>query len=136
MKMKIVKIIDEYQVIVNAGKNQDVTKGTCFKVLSDPIEIIDDSTNISLGSIQLDKAVIKAVRVYDDMCICENAVNQKAGVKYRTNSLASQLNLTSVMGGERVDEVHEKLNIDVNDLSNSIAYTETPIRIGDLVEIV
>lgn len=132
--MKIVKIVDEYQVIVDAGKNQDIDVGTQFKVLSEPIEVIDESTNISLGSIQLDKAVIKVVRVYDNMSICENAINRESGVVYQANSLMSQLNLASTMGGKHIDAIREKLNINVNDLSNSIAYKETPIRIGDPVE--
>ena len=135
--MKIVKIIDEYQVIVDAGSDDGIKCGTHFKVLSKPIEIIDKDTDINLGAIELDKAEIKATKVYDKMCICENAVNRSGGI-YPTSSLIGGMGLNAINGtlNGMIEEeaIHEKLNINVNDLADSISYKETPIRVGDKVE--
>lgn len=131
--MKIVKIIDEYQVIVDAGSDDGIKCGTHFKVLSKPIEIIDKDTDINLGAIELDKAEIKATKVYDKMCICENAVNRSGGI-YPTAYFAAEMGLKALNGTVEEKAIHEKLNINVNDLADSISYKETPIRVGDKVE--
>lgn len=128
MNLKIVAIVDEYQVIVNAGKNQQIEVGTVFKIKSKPIEIIDEDNNSSLGEVSLDKAEIKATKVYDNMCICESSENHSGGYMIKETKIDPDIL------GCFTDPVYQKLNINVTDLSKSLSYKGLAIRIGDPVE--
>jgi len=136
MSLKIVSIVDEYQVIVNAGKKQGIEKGTTFNVLSKPITIVDEESNESLGDITLNKATIKAVKIFDDMCICEDSDNHAGYITSKALQDATKITggLSPFDDRIHVSEVHKKLNIDIKDLAKSLSNNAMSIRIGDLVE--
>ena len=69
---RIVKIIDEYRVVVNAGSNYSVREDDIFEVYQPGQEITDPETGESLGMLDYVKAKLRVVDVFPKMCVCEN----------------------------------------------------------------
>lgn len=69
--MKLIRILDEYTVIVDAGSDV-VSKGDYFKIVGEPEEIIDPITQRNLGLFYREKAVIEVVDVYEKICVCKS----------------------------------------------------------------
>lgn len=119
--LKIVKIIDEYKVVVNAGIN-DVIENSTLEVYEPGVEVFDPDTNESLGTLDYIKAKLKVVDVLPKMCICENRDGEKL------KSLDSLINLTYM---QKVP-----LNIDSKDISGGFEEISKKIKVGDLVRII
>ena len=68
---KVVKIIDPRQIIINAGKDNGINKDSKFEIFGPGEEVIDPTTNESLGYIDLIKAEVIPSSIYDKMCVCK-----------------------------------------------------------------
>lgn len=73
--LKIVKIIDEYHVVINAGSSQGVKKGDVFQICAPSVNVVDPETGEKLGALEHVKATIEATEVYQKMAVCKNHVN-------------------------------------------------------------
>ncbi|MEQ6854456.1 hypothetical protein AAHH17_08275 [Lysinibacillus capsici] len=113
---KIIKIINEFELVVNAGKNAGITREQTLEVFVPGEEVKDPFTGEILGNLDFIKAYLTVKDVYDKMCICEN--------KARTTSILT----TSAWG------FNEPLRLNVNskDISGGIN-SDKKIYIGDLV---
>ena len=69
---KIVKIISEYKVVVNAGSNSFIKEGDILEVYQPGQEVTDPETGESLGTLDFVKAKLRVVDVFPKMCVCEN----------------------------------------------------------------
>ena len=69
-KYKIAKIIDEYQVVVNAGSNDLIHDDDCLEVYQPGQEVTDPDTGESLGTLDFVKAKLRVVNVFPKMCVC------------------------------------------------------------------
>lgn len=115
---KVVKIIDEYNIVVNAGSEHGIRKDSRLEIFVPGEEIIDPETNESLGTLDTIKAYLEVKNVFPKMCVCENA-------ETRSVSLFMAYNLTR--------EETKPLNIDSSQISGGLNKTDKKIRIGDLV---
>lgn len=107
--MKLIRILDEYTVIVDAGSDV-VSKGDYFKIVGEPEEIIDPITQRNLGLFYREKAVIEVVDVYEKICVCKS------------------LNLELIT----LDNQRSKLNVEkVEWVSKLIKNLDNVILIGD-----
>jgi hypothetical protein len=70
--MHIVKIINEYKVVVDAGKDM-VKVGDRLKIIGAKENIINPITGKDLGVLYLSKAKIEVSEVYEKMCVCRPA---------------------------------------------------------------
>ncbi len=117
MNYKIVKIIDERMVVVNAGK-YDVREGDILRIIVPSAEkIIDPDSGEILGSLDYIKARIKVKNVYDRMCIC---TNEKT---YGT--------IIEIANGEPRPK---PLDVDLTEVSGGYDSQSSVIKIGDIVE--
>ncbi len=111
---KIVAIISDTQVVVNAGLH-DVKEGDVLKIIGEKgPEILDPDTGKSLGTLDVVKAKIIVDIIYDQMCICK--------------SMRSY-------GFSEVSSIYdtERLCINPLDLTNTYMSADRIIRVGDLV---
>ncbi len=113
MEYKIVKIIDDKTVIINAGSNNKVTKFDKFEIYDIGEEVIDPDTGESLGTLDVIKETLNVVRIYPKMCMCRKI--------YKLD----------IFTGERV----KSLNVDTKDISGGIT-DENHIKVGDKVRII
>lgn len=115
---KIVKIINEYKVVVNAGANHQIREDDCLEVFAPGEEIIDPDTNLSLGTLDLIKAKLRVVDVLPQMCICED----RDGYSERTISV-------DFLTYKRKNA----LNVDAREISGGFENIPRKIHVGDLV---
>lgn len=73
MPFKVVKIIDDHHLVVNAGATHDIKKGQRLVVYSPGDEVFDPDTKESLGTLDTVKCYLEVSDVFEKMCICINA---------------------------------------------------------------
>lgn len=117
---KIVKIINEYRVVVNAGLNDLVHDGDILEVYVPGSEVKDPDTGESLGTLDYVKAKLRVVDVFPKMCVCENRDYQ------RVFSLADAL--SSLSSQEPLP-----LDVDSKDISGGYEGINKKIKVGDWV---
>lgn len=71
MKYRVIKIISNFEIIVNTGVNQGIKPGDILTIRGKDEEIIDPFSNESLGYLPVTKAQVKVETVYEKMCICK-----------------------------------------------------------------
>ena len=123
MSIKVVKIIDDMNIVLNCGENNSIKEGDKFNIYSDEVEVVEDpETNETLGEIKKIKANVEVVSVYEKMCICQNAKTTASISEIAANALT--------LGGKRIS-----LNVDPSQISGGrMADEDKMIRIGDKAE--
>lgn len=119
-KYKIAKIIDEYQVVVNAGSNDLIHDDDCLEVYQPGQEVTDPDTGESLGTLDFVKAKLRVVNVFPKMCVCENReTEQKSFFSNISQSLFYEETLP--------------MNVQTTDISGGYEGIDKKIKVGDLV---
>lgn len=119
---KIIKIINEYKVVVNAGANNDIKEDDILEVYAPGQEITDPETKEFLGTLDYIKAKLRVVDVFPKMCVC---VNRETRLSEPFKEL-SNLTIT-----QRVS-----LNVDSREISGGYENVDKKIHLGDLVRLV
>ena len=73
---KIVEIIDEYMLIINAGINKGVKKGDIVKIRSKPKIVKDPDTKQIIEEVTMDKKILQVKIAYEKVSICKTDVKQ------------------------------------------------------------
>lgn len=122
---RVIKIIDDMNIVVNCGERDGIKEGDKFYVYSENgTPIIDPFTNENLGSFRGIKEKVTATTVYEKMSICQNSVII-GGIADKFGDLA----FDSVLGKRA------SLNVDPEQISGGLdSSVDEPIRIGDEVE--
>lgn len=116
---KVIKIMDDMNLIINCGTDQKIENGDRFHIYSEKTEkITDPYTNEILGEFRKIKAEIEAINVYEKMCICQNA----------KKTLSFSSSISSLAREKRIP-----LNVDPSQISGGFNDDEM-IQIGDDVE--
>ena len=116
---KIIKIIDSYRVVVNAGSNDQINEGQALDVYVPGQEVTDPETGENLGALDFIKAKLCAVDVFPKMTICENRVSER-GI-----GLAQAL--SPWFDGPM------PLDVNAKEISGGFEGLSREIRLGDLV---
>jgi hypothetical protein len=118
-EMKIVKIIDDNQVVVNGGKNQNIKRGDVLEIYKSGGSISDPETGEDLGTLDYVKAIIKVVTPYEKMSLCESA--------------ETKLGLTMATALSNFNGMTVPLQVDMKQISGGLDDSDKTVRIGDLV---
>lgn len=116
---KIVKIISEYKVVVNAGSNSYINEGDTLEVYQPGQEVTDPDTGESLGTLDFVKAKLRVVDVFPKMCVCENRDSEKKSIITIAQSFTYEEKLP--------------LNVQTTDISGGYEGIDKKIKVGDLV---
>lgn len=120
----VIKIIDEYRIAINLGKDF-VNKDDYIYIYSE--DVIKDLDGTELGVYDVCKAELSVTEVYDRFSICESFS--------RTSDIISkhysQLPLSPLL---EFSSNKKKLNID-SALINELNAVDKAIRIGDIVKL-
>ncbi|WP_342538502.1 hypothetical protein MKY15_20885 [Sporosarcina sp. FSL K6-1540] len=123
---KIIKIIDEYTVIINAGFNQGIEVGDKFQILDKKgSEVKDPDTDEVLGYLDLIKDTVNASEVHEKMSFCTTP--------FQASIYAS---LTASINEASFAPRQAKLNIDLEQVTGGLRESDEPIRIGDSVRLI
>lgn len=126
---KIIRILDKRTVIINLGKNHGIADHSIFSIIGDPESVVDPFTKEELGLVSVVKAKVKAVQVHDKFTI--------ASTKWIATHFKLTANIGVQLGGlfdqETVDE--GELLVSSMDVQPWKAKSETPVKVGDIVEV-
>lgn len=117
---RVVKIISDTEIVINAGTADGVDRSTQFEIFVPGKPIIDPETKETLGNLDLIKARLKAKDVFERMCVCVNA-----------DSVSFASSLSEGIG---VFAPHPKrLNVKATDISGGLPEDSGLIEVGDRV---
>jgi len=122
---KIVRILDEYRIIINAGSENGVNINDVFEIHGIIDTVYDPDTNEFLGSLDGIKAKVKVTQLHEKMSICKN-VEVFSAIDHE--SLYGIGNLKFLMNSPK------KLNVDKTQISNPELYE--PLKVGDKATLI
>lgn len=129
IKGKIIRIIDKRTVIINLGKEHGVETDAVFSIMGDPEQIIDPDTKEILGEVKIVKSRVKAKEVAEKFTI--------ASTKWvTTNAKVLSLffsNIDKTIERREIDE--GELLVDESEVQPWKAKSESPVKIGDTVQV-
>ena len=119
---KIVKIIDDMNVVVNMGAGV-VDKDDILEVyvVGDIVE--DPETKEELGTLDFIKARLRVKTVYENMCLCTNAATTTTNPFISAAEKIGSMSITKIV----------PLDVDMSEASGGFSSFDKTIRIGDLV---
>ncbi|WP_236897049.1 hypothetical protein [Clostridium beijerinckii] len=116
---KVIKIISDYEIVINAGSNAKLEKGTSLDIFVAGEEVFDPETDESLGTLDTVKATVEVDTVYPKMALCKN-------IEYSTRTM-----LEAISNGIDMKKA-KRLNVDSSEISGGLS-DDLVIRVGDLV---
>lgn len=116
---KVVKIINEYQIVVNAGSNDTFYEGDEMEIYEPGQEVTDPDTGESLGTLDYVKAKLYIIDIFPKMCICENRESEV------------ETSITDLLSKSYSKK--SRLNVETRDISGGFESVNKKIRVGDLV---
>lgn len=119
---KVIKIIDEYKLVINQGKNDFVKDGDVFEIYEVGQHIIDPETGFDYGTLDYVKAKIRVENVYDNMSLCANA-----------ETVTKEPAMIAAINFLQPYEAPKELNVDSKEISGGYKVSSKKIRVGDLV---
>lgn len=125
----VVLIIDNYSLVINAGRHAGVKVGDLVKIMDNQgPELKDPFTGEYLGNLPLLKDEVKVEQVEDDFSICTTPY---ITVKSSNQSLFQPL---TSFNSSKEKTSKRRLNVEIN---NTISKkSKKPIKIGDPIVIV
>lgn len=130
-KTKIIKILSEYRVVINAGSRDGVNLGDKFNIIDPNLRVLEDpDTNEILDTFTGYKAYVLVEEVNEKYSICHSPVEYENGF---SNVFTN--NLLSTTGIFNNRETKVPLNVseyDIDDIFNK--YTDAIVSVGDEVE--
>lgn len=120
---RVIKIIDEYNIVINAGYNKAIKEGDKLEIFikGEPIE--DPETHEKLGTLDTIKAKLIVKQVFPRFCICGNS--ETTGTYSALTSFAIAVNNTNIEP--------KKLNINPKEITGGFRGEDKTIKIGDLI---
>ena len=116
---KIVKIIDDETLVINAGSNDNIQCGDEFEIFEVGEEINDPDTGAKLGTLDTIKETVQAINVFPQISVCRHI------------EVSSLTSITPVW----VRKTNKTLNVDSTQISGGLS-DDKVIRIGDKVRLI
>lgn len=133
---KVARILDEYSIVINVGRNDGVAEGKVFVVFTQSEdEIKDPDSNEVLGKLENVKDYVSVAHVQDKFAIC---VAQEVGNTHKEGESSGAQTLSGAMMAESMSARPRGSNISIEKLNvNNSQITGVPqlgpISVGDRV---
>ena len=133
--IKIIKILSEYEVIINSGLHDGVEKGDVFNILDpDPRVIEDYDTGELLDSFKGFKDYVIVNKIKDKYSVCNSHHVYKPSSTERAMSNLQGVLSASLYNTPGVSS-QVPLNVSEYEIDNIFSeYTKSIITVGDTVE--
>ena len=136
---KVAKILDEYSIVINVGRDNDVVNGMVFVVfVQSDDEVKDPDSGETLGKLEDVKDYIFVSHVQDKFSTCvagekeaSAGEHESQGAQTLSGAMMAE-SMTVRPGGGRISS--EKLNINTSQVTGVPQLG--PISIGDMVRAV
>jgi len=118
---KVVRIINKYYVVINAGAYSGISSGAYLDIYTPgTVEVLDPDTGENLGMLDYVKATVIVEDVLEKMCVCKNAETEDRKL----------YDFSSVV--ERTRTKTLELKVSNEDIQGGFAGIENNIKVGDL----
>ncbi len=133
---KVARILDEYSIVINVGRNDGVAKDMVFVVFTQSEdEVKDPDSGDALGKLENVKDYVTAAHVQDKFTICnaqETRNMHKEGESSGTQTLSGAMMAESMSARPRGSkDSTEKLNVNASQITGVPQLG--PISVGDRV---
>lgn len=122
MEFKVVKIVDEYLVVIDYGEKHNAQEGDLLEIFQIGEKVYDIDASL-LGTLDVRKGRIRVLNVYKNMSLCksdETIASSNVGVLFRAFSNSQVVSL----------------NVDVEQITGGYSRDkELIIQLGDPVKI-
>ncbi len=136
---KVAKILDEYSIVINVGRDNDVVNGMVFVVfVQSDDEVKDPDSGDALGKLEHVKDYIIVSHVQDKFSTCvagEKEASSREAESQGAQTLSGAMmaeSMTVRPGGGRISS--EKLNVNTSQVTGVPQLG--PISVGDMVRAV
>ncbi|PEL93058.1 hypothetical protein [Bacillus wiedmannii] len=136
-KFKVIKIIDEFSLVINGGLYEDISIGDSIEVFLEGDELIDPfNDNRTLGTLDFIKDTLKVTEVYPRFAVCQKKVTKEIHIPSPLQVAVSQsmAGLGGITGTKREETITEKINIDPSEITGRKT-GDSVIKIGDIARI-
>lgn len=124
---KVIGILDKKKIIINYGSKDNASKKDIIRIIDKGPEVIYDGK--SYGSYDNVKAELKINEMYPEFSVCSNTITTSKNSAI--NSLTQRINnMNNMMYQKQVE-----LDVNEYDIKNLEKPKDSPISLGDLVEI-
>jgi len=120
---KIARILNMETVVINAGKNQGLSKGDILEIFEEPDPVFDPDTGNQIGSLAQRKALIIIIDTAENLSVCEN---------YEKKNISLPSSIVSIISNKTTAA---DLNVACNQIQ-PLPIDDQPISVGDKVRIV
>ncbi len=136
---KVAKILDEYSIVINVGRNDGVTEGMVFVVFTQSSdEIKDPDSGETLGTLENVKDYVSAIHIQDKFTTCVAKEAKKipeegegSGAQTLSGAMMAE-SMSARPGGSKIRT--EKLNVNTSQIAGVPQLD--PITLGDKVRFV
>ncbi len=136
---KVAKILDEYSIVINVGRNDGVTEGMVFVVFTQSSdEIKDPDSGETLGTLENVKDYVSAIHIQDKFATCVAKEVKKipeegesSGAQTLSGAMMAE-SMSARPGGSKIRT--EKLNVNTSQIAGVPQLD--PITLGDKVRSV
>ncbi|KHE93481.1 MAG: hypothetical protein K8F52_15230 [Candidatus Scalindua rubra] len=135
---KVAKILDEYSIVINIGRNNGVVSGMVFAVfVQSDEEIKDPDSGEALGKLENIKEHVFVAHVQDKFSTCV-AGAKDASCEHESHgaqTLSGAMMAESMIGRPGSNKLsNEKLNVNIAQITGIPQFG--PISVGDMVRAV
>lgn len=136
----IAAILNEYEVVINAGSNEGLSAGDKIEIFEINDDIIDASTKENLGPLVFVKDTLEIVFVDEKYAICQKFIERKISVPSVTSSFHETIEKIAQTTRKTVEMSKESVSININkeqslNIPRVHLRKQIPIEIGDLARI-
>lgn len=121
----VIEIVNEKTIIVDCGRIAGVEGGDKLRILERGEKVYNPTTEENLGSLDLIKTTVEIVSLYEKFSLCQR-INRDQTMNTMLNPLSNfQKNLVRI----------EQINVDTESTTNRKIRTSSPIKVGDIAEL-
>lgn len=131
MSYKVIKIVNEYLIVVDYGQNSNANEGDLLEIFQVGEEVFDhENSNISYGTLDLIKGRIRVMNVYGRMSLCKSAETTVIESHYLSN-------IGRLMAKTFNNYEIKALNVNTKQISGGYSEEEDlVINVGDPVRVI
>ena len=104
---KVAKIIDEYTLVINRGRENNVAEGDRFLIYSIGEEILDPDTKKSLGKLEVVKGTGKAIHIQNNISIISSDMKTSPHktIRKKVGGMGLSSFYTAISGVREIEEI-------------------------------
>ena len=131
---QVIKIIDEFSIVINGGLNDSISKGDEIEIFVEGDIITDPfNDNKELGTLDFVKATLEVVEIYRDFSVCKKFEEKEV---YTPSAMEKAFAPVAgyMQGTKRIEKTVQKISINEEEITGRVK-GDFVIKIGDTARL-